>query len=116
MIIQYPDEFTLREGYNGAIIKIYSLKTFIKRLLHYDLECHECLYTKYKLVKSDKLNIILRNCESVVDNKKIELSLYKKLEEHMTHMFWMPCGTKRRRYNKKRLYWAMRVAEQLESM
>lgn len=111
MIIQSPNDLVSQKSHKGSIIKIYSLKTFIKRLLHYDLECHECLFTKYKLIKSDELNTILHNCESVIDNKKIELSLYRKLEEHIAHIFWMPYGAKRCRYNKKRLYWAMRVAE-----
>ena len=44
-----------------------------------------------------------------INYNRIKYSLYKKLDEHLSHVLWMMKNPEKPRYNKKRLYWAMRV-------
>lgn len=97
--------------------KIYTIKYFIDRLKQGDLECYEILYTKYRIVKpdyNDILNEFVSKFSKVMSYERIKRSLLIKLYEHLSHALWIPRTDENARYNKKRLYWSMRVYNQLE--
>lgn len=97
--------------------KIYTLKYFLHRLQLGDLECYEILYTKHKILNPMYADYFVRfvqefsNCMSY---ERIKLALCKKLNEHLCHVLWILSNPEKARYNKKRLYWAIRVCNQLQ--
>ena len=98
-------------------VKIYTLKYFIYRLKQGDLECYEILYTKYNILNPTYANLLesfVKEFTNCLNYELIKCSLYKKLDEHLSHVLWMLTNKEKARYNKKRLYWAMRVCNQLE--
>lgn len=98
-------------------IKIYTLKYFIYRLKQGDLECYEILYTKYKIINSiyeKALMNFIKEFSDCMSYERIKSSLAKKLDEHLCHILWLLTNKEKARYNKKRLYWAIRVWNQLE--
>ena len=46
--------------------------------------------------------------------ERVKNSLKKKLDEHLSHILWIIHNPEKARYNKKRLYWALRVCNQLQ--
>ena len=98
-------------------IKIYTLKYFIYRLKQGDLECYEILCTKYSILnplyKSQftKFSQEFLNC---INYERVKYSLLIKLQEHLDCVLWMFLNPEKARYNKKRLYWAIRVCNQLQ--
>ncbi len=98
-------------------IKIYTLNYFIYRLKKGDLECYEILYTKYKIINplyKKSLAKFIQDFSGCVNYERLKYSLCIKLEEHLLHVFWIITKNEEKaRYNKKRLYWAIRVCNQL---
>lgn len=97
--------------------KIYTLKYFIYRLKQGDLECYEILYTKYKILNpfyAECFIDFVKEFSNCMNYERIKYSLYKKLNEHLCHVLWMIQNKENARYNKKRLYWAIRVCNQLK--
>lgn len=98
-------------------MKVYTLRYFISRLKKGDMRCYEILYTKYRILnpmyKSAFLCFVDRFTECM-NYDRIKRSLWKKLDEHMCNILWILRNEDNSRYNKKRLYWAMRVANQLD--
>ena len=98
-------------------VKIYTLKYFIYRLKQGDLECYEILYTKYNItnpVYEECLINFIKELSDCMSYERIKYSLYNKLDEHLCHVLWMMVNKEKARYNKKRLYWAIRVCNQLQ--
>lgn len=98
-------------------IKIYSLEKFIKLLSCGVPQAYEILYTKYRIVNplyEVALQNFISNLSDSLDCEKIKAQLYKKLEEHFYHILWIINKKTNQRYNKKRLYWAIRVCNQLQ--
>lgn len=109
----FPKEAVTKYGK----IKIYSLKKFIKLLSCGVPQAYEILYTKYRIVNplyEVALQNFISNLSDSLDYEKIKAQLYKKLEEHLCHVLWMMINKENARYNKKRLYWAIRVCNQLQ--
>ena len=97
--------------------KVYTLKYFLYRLKQGDLECYEILYTKHKIINPIYVNYFedfVREFSGCMNYERIKLALYKKLDEHLCHILWMFQNKEKARYNKKRLYWAIRVCNQLQ--
>lgn len=97
-------------------LKLYNLRYFIHRLRQGDLECYEILYTRYRIVNPLYEIVLTRFTEtfsSCMSYERIRRALYRKLDEHLCHVLWMIHNDDGGRYNKKRLYWAMRVCDQL---
>lgn len=100
-----------------GIIKVYTLKYFLYRLKQGDLECYEILYTKHRIINQMYTNYFIAFVEefsSCMSYERIKNSLCKKLDEHLCNVLWMLQNKEKARYNKKRLYWAIRVCNQLE--
>ena len=98
-------------------IKIYTLKYFIYRLKQGDLECYEILYSKYKRINpiyEEPLINFIKEFSDCMSYERIKSSLVMKLDEHLCHVLWLLTNKAKARYNKKRLYWAIRVWNQLE--
>lgn len=98
--------------------KIYTLKYFISRLKKGDLECYEILFTKFRNVNPIYENIFdnfVHEFSQVMNYNRIKYSLYMKLNEHMCHVLWL-LKADGARYNKKRLYWAIRVYDQIQQL
>ena len=98
-------------------VKVYALKYFIYRLKQGDLECYEILYTKYKILNPVYEKIFTSFIEEFskrMNYERIKNSLITKLDEHLCHVLWMIVNKENARYNKKRLYWAIRVCNQLQ--
>lgn len=98
-------------------VKVYTLKYFLHRLKQGDLECYEILYTKYKIINSiyeDCFVKFVKDFSACMSYGRIKTSLYNKLDEHLSHVFWIISNKDNARYNKKRLYWAIRVCNQWE--
>lgn len=98
--------------------KIYTITYFISRLKKGDLECYEILFTQLKNINPkylDMWNLFVEEFSLVMNYDRIIRALYLKLNEHLCHIFWIlkNDGSK---YNKKRLYWALRVANQIEQL
>ena len=97
--------------------KIYTLKYFLYRLKQGDLECYEILYTRHKIINPIYTNYFanfVKEFSSCMNYERIKSALYKKLDEHLCHVLWMTQNKEKARYNKKRLYWAIRVCNQLQ--
>lgn len=97
--------------------KIYTLKYFLYRLKKGDMECYEILYTKYKIINSIYEEIFMdfvKSFSSCMNYERVKRSLSIKLNEHLCHILWLMTNKEHARYNKKRLYWAIRVQNQLE--
>lgn len=108
----FPKEAVTKYGK----IKIYSLKKFIKLLSCGVPQAYEILYTKYRIVNSlyeAALQNFISNLSDSLDYEKIKAQLYKKLEEHFYYILWIINKKTNQRYNKKRLYWAIQVYNQL---
>lgn len=100
---------------NGKL-KIYTIKYFLYRLKRGDLECYEILYTKYKILNpryEDLFEYFINNYTPVINYDRIKRSLRNKLSEHLGYVTWMISNKEKAYYNKKRLYWAIRVYNQL---
>lgn len=100
---------------NGKM-KTYTLKHFLYRLKQGDMECYEILYTEHKITNplyEEILNNFIREFSDCMNYDRVRLALFKKLNEHLCHVLWMIKNPDNARYNKKRLYWAMRVHNQL---
>lgn len=98
-----------------GILKIYTLEYFIKRLQRGDMECYEILCTPYRKINPIYENIwydCVDQLLSVIDYALLYRALRKKLIEHFDHILWIKKGTDKR-YNRKRLYWAIRVHNQI---
>lgn len=98
-------------------VKIYTLKYFIYKLKQGDLECYEILYTKYKIlnpVYENSFMNFIKEFSEYMSYERIKNSLITKLDEHLCHVLWMMINKENARYNKKRLYWAIRVCNQLQ--
>lgn len=97
-------------------VKIYTVKYFLHRLQKGDLECLEALCTKHKYVNpiyDQDYIAFARDFIHVLNYERTKRALQFKLDEHLNHIFWNIRKTNDR-YNKKRLYWAIRVQNQLE--
>ena len=97
-------------------IKIYTLKYFLYRLKRIDLECYEILYTQFKYINQDYERAWVKfvsEFSKSIDYSCVNLSLNYKLQEHLHHIFWMLTNPEGARYDKKRMYWALRVANQM---
>ena len=100
-----------------GIVKVYTIKYFLHQLKLGDLECFEILYTAQK-----ELNQLYEKCftkfvqefSNHINYGRIKSSLYAKLVEHIDTVFWLPDNKDNSKYNKKRLYWAIRVCNQLQ--
>lgn len=100
-------------------IKIYSLEKFIKLLSCGVPQAYEILYTKYRIVNplyEVALQNFISNLSDSLDCEKIKAQLYKKLEEHFYHILWIINKKTNQKYNKKRLYWAIRVYNQIQRL
>jgi hypothetical protein len=98
-------------------VKIYTLKYFIYRLKQGDLECYEILYTKYRILSSvyEKPFIkFIKEFSDCINYERVKRSLAIKLDEHLCHVLWLLTNPEKANYNKKRLYWAIRVCNQLQ--
>lgn len=99
--------------------KVYTLKYFLHRLALGDLECYEILYTQYNSLNpiyENEWSKFVANVSLSLCNPRLQHSLRKKLSEHLNQVLWLQTNPDNAYYNKKRLYWAMRVMEQLERM
>lgn len=99
-------------------IKVYSLHYFLKKLSQGDLECLECLYSKHSEVNAPYLKFFNRFKIDISDSlnyESVKVLLNKKLAEHLSFIRSRKADdSSTARYSKKRLYWAIRVADQLE--
>lgn len=101
---------------NGKV-KIYTIEHFLSRLRHGDLECYEALCTKYRDVNQSYETLFdgfAKELFTCLNYDIIRRSLAKKLDEHLSHVLWILRRNDPSRYNKKRLYWAIRVYNQLQ--
>ena len=97
-------------------IKIYTLQYFLRQLKKGDLECLEILYTKHRYLNTKYQQVFdefSKEFSSVLQYERTKNALKLKLEEHLNFIFWSANKTNEY-YNKKRLYWAIRVQNQLE--
>ena len=102
--------------HNGRI-KIYTIKHFLACLTAGDLECYEILCTKHRIVNhiyEQLFDSFIEELLSCLNYSRIKRSLCKKLDEHLAHALWILRRNDPARYNKKRLYWAIRVHNQLK--
>ena len=102
-----------------GVAKIYTLKHFIYRLKKGDLQCFEALCTKHRIVNpihENAIDALARNIFGVIDTNKLRTSLIYKLDEHLHTVLWLPSNKDGARYNKKRLYQAIRVCDQLQRL
>lgn len=100
-----------------GMVKIYTLKHFFHKLRKGNLKCYEILYTKYRVLNpayEKSFNDFVARFTMNIDYSKIKNSLYKKLNEHINHIMWLILKQEGAKYNKKRLYWAIRVCNQLK--
>ena len=99
--------------------KIYTLKYFIYRLKQGDLECYEILYTKHCIINPLYMEYFadfVQKFSACMNYERIMCALYKKLDEHLCHVLWILKNPEGARYNKKRLYWSLRVNDQIERL
>ena len=100
-------------------IKIYTLKYFLYLLQKGDMECYEILYTKHRFINPDyreEVAKFISNFSAVLNIERIKYALYLKLDEHLSSIMWIKFNRGNARYNKKRLYWALRVKNQLSRL
>lgn len=100
---------------NGQI-KIYTMTYFITQLRRGDLECYEILFTNYNYINEHYKEIFLAFVEEfikVMDYDRLKKSLVSKLKEHLDYLFWVNPRKERGFYSRKRLYWTLRVKNQL---
>ena len=106
-------EITLDSGK----VKVYTIPYFIERLKRGDLECYEILFTPHRILNAKYESVFanfVQKFSHCMSYDRIKRSLYIKLDEHMHYIFWMIINKDGAKYNKKRLYWAIRVCNQLE--
>lgn len=98
-------------------IKVYNLHYFMSRLLYGDLECLECLYSDYVEINPRYQNTFARliaDTSTMINLEGVKMALNKKLAEHLSFLNMPKTGEDQNAfYSKKRLYWAIRVADQL---
>jgi hypothetical protein len=97
--------------YQNGVVKVYNLRWFLNKLKQGDLECLECLYSDHQEINSNyskTLKTLVNILNKSINIDCIKASLSNKLAEHLTVL--RESDTK---YSKKRLYWAVRVADQL---
>ena len=100
-------------------IKIYTLPHFLQRLRRGDLECYEILYTQYRIINpiyEELFNTFVAEFSQCMNYERIKNALSQKLNEHIAHILWMSVNPDKAKYNKKRLYWAIRVYTQLQQI
>lgn len=100
-------------------VKVYTLRHFIYLLKQGDLECYEILYTKYKILNSlyeGYWTNFVQDFSNHMSYERIKRSLCNKLDEHLHHVLWIMINKDNARYDKKRLYWAVRVCNQLSRL
>lgn len=102
---------------SNGLVKVYTIKYFLYRLKQGDLECYEILYTAHRFINSlyeESFNRFVKNFSEHLNYDSIKAALLAKLIEHLDSVFWIPCNTDNSKYNKKRLYWAIRVCNQVQ--
>lgn len=103
---------------NNSQIKIYSAYYFLRLLQAGDLECLECLYTDQAEINPHYSKVIKQVKENLLDVLNYEgviASLNKKLKEHISYLYIRKANdSPAAQYSRKRLYWAIRVGDQLE--
>lgn len=117
LIVQVADKPRQEMSVENGKTKIYTLDYFLRRLRQGDLECYEILYTRHRVVNpiyEQTLTDFVRDISGCLNYDRIKRSLIWKLDEHLCHILWIIKNDDGSRYNKKRLYWAMRVRNQLE--
>lgn len=100
-------------------VKIFTLGYFIDRLKQGDLECYEILYTKFNSINSKYskyFSEFVSEFSKYINYNRIRNSLRKKLDEHLCYIRWLITNPEKARYNKKRLYWSIRVCNQLQQI
>lgn len=99
-------------------VKIYTLDYFKHLLVQGDLECSEVLFSPYYRTNSEydeDLNNLRAAIKLFGKEERLKASLKRKLKEHIDFLDFKFKGDTGY-YNKKRLYWALRVKIQLELM
>lgn len=99
--------------------KVFTIRYFINRLKQGDLECYEILYTKLRNINpiyEDIFDNFVKEFFNCVNTERIQRALCNKLNEHLSSVLWVLSNNEKVRYNKKRLYWAIRVCNQLERL
>lgn len=97
-------------------VKIYKLAYFISRLRIGDLECYEILFTKYRFVNNQYKAIFetfVKNFSEIMDYDRLKRALVLKLQEHLRFLYRVKRRKESGFYSKKRLYWLIRVKNQL---
>ena len=105
--------------YKYSQIKIYNLGILRNYLVKGDLECLEILTTEYNYLNPVYEDIVKDLCKSIdafTSDDKVKEALSKKLKEHIEYLEYITKKELGFFYNKKRLYWAIRVKEQLQQM
>jgi hypothetical protein len=111
------ENFTLHSDVGQ--IKIYTLAYFIAKLRLGDLECYEILFTKYRYINKkylDTFSSFVNTFAKCMNYEKLKKALVKKLEEHLTYLFFVNPQKEYGFYSKKRLYWLLRVRNQLDRL
>lgn len=97
--------------HQNGVVKVYNLRWFLNKLKQGDLECLECLYSDHQEINSNyskTIKQLINILNKSINIECIKTSLSNKLAEHLAIL--QESDTK---YSKKRLYWAIRVADQL---
>lgn len=100
-----------------GLVKIYTIDNFIHRLKIGDLECYEILYTRFCYINPTYkayFSEFVTAFSACMSYSRIKNSLRSKLFEHLYSILWLPTTMEKAKYNKKRLYWAIRVCNQLQ--
>lgn len=103
-------------GHEEGIAKIYTLKYFLSRLQKGDMECYEILYTQYRFINQQYVNIFddfVKNFTEVMKLDRVKHALVLKLSEHLSNVTWIPFNINNEKYHRKRVYWCYRVSDQL---
>ena len=99
-----------------GVTKIFTLSHFVNLLKRGDLECLEVLFSTKSLVNdryTSEWESFVKEYSECLNYNKVKRSLLRKLAEHLDFVLWNPYRDVTF-YNKKRLYWAIRVMNQLK--
>lgn len=102
-----------------GVVKIYTLKYYLYLLKKGDMECYEILYTKHCFINptyAAPIAKFIANFTDALNVDRLKRALYIKLDEHFSNIMWIKFNRGNARYNKKRLYWALRVKNQLSRL
>jgi hypothetical protein len=83
------------------------------------MECYEILYTPYRIINpiyQQTFNSFVQEFSNIMSYERVKYSLTRKLIEHFSHILWIKLNSGDNIYNKKRLYWALRVQWQLTTI